>query len=97
MFLKCGCGCVVIPVDSKSFEKKDWIVRLVDYCGDTDGLAISSERRLGDHILQENIAKAYFLSPDESKPYLEQLSKLVSDGHRYAELSRVLRSATREG
>jgi hypothetical protein len=93
MFLKCGCGCVVIVVESTAFrEPVNWTVRLVDYCGgDSDGVLIGPEHRLGERIIPENIKTMRFLSAEEYKPYLDQMSKLITQGHLFGRLKSVLK------
>lgn len=97
-FLKCGCGCVVLPVNSKSFDKKEWIIRVVDYCGGSgEGYPrIGIEERLGSCMLPENVEKAYFLTPDECKPYFVRLAALVEKGHQFEALRFALKPLIEE-
>jgi len=92
MFLKCGCGCVVLVVESQNgFEKENWIVRMFDYCGESDGIAIGGPERLGARILPRNVETARFLSPDEYAPYLDQLRDLVVDGYRFRTIKAAMK------
>jgi hypothetical protein len=91
MFMECGCHCIVVPVESKSGDRADWIVRMISYCGGESGLEIGQEFRLGDRVNPENIVNSRFLSPEECKPFFDQLHELVHKGHLFNDLKIALR------
>ena len=93
MFLKTGCGCIVMVTDMTSGGKADWLIRTIDYCGDSDGVRIGMEYKLGECILHVNIENSRFMTPEESIYLWRELAALVTDGYRYRELSTHLKLA----
>ena len=90
MFLKCGCGCVVLVVNATPVEKKDWTVRMIDYCGETDGIALGPEESLR-RIMAPNIANSRFLSHEEYTPYLDRISVMMRQSYAFERLQQALR------
>jgi hypothetical protein len=93
MFLKTGCGCIVMVTNMSSGSKADWLIRTIDYCGDSEGARIGVECKLGDRILHINIENFSFMTPEESIYLWRELASLVTDGYRYRELSVHLKLA----
>lgn len=98
--LRIGCGCIVL-VTQESDQLPKSTIRLIDYCGvsgDEASLRIGRESLLKDHANPENLKQdnVVELSAEESAGLFDRLANLVSDGYRFQELQRLLKSAVRD-
>jgi hypothetical protein len=95
MFMRLGCGCVVLVVSSEAnnWNRESWIARKIEDCrGDDDRIPwMGAEEPLSNMGDKEQIAKAVAMTPEECRPYLDKMAALIRKGHQLNELRSAFR------
>jgi hypothetical protein len=91
-FLVMGCGCIYLVVDMRGNKPNaNTVARLIDYCGDSEGLTIGKLTTLGEAVMPVNVDVARPVEHTTSTALLDKLGELVADGYRFRDLQNVLK------
>lgn len=94
-FVRVGCGCIFLVLNSSDADRAKWTVRRIQYCGaasDENEPNITADRLLGADILPESLASDHMnsLYPDATARILDRLADLVRKGYRFEKLQDAL-------
>lgn len=83
-FKRYGCGCLYLVTGEDQG-------RLIEYCGDSDGLRIGPETKISTMVLPSNLEKATTVTDAEMNSILNHFSTLVSQGHSANEFRHLVK------
>ena len=88
MFLRAGCGCVVLVTASTTLIDSTTKVRMIKDCRGDCGITIGPEVEMGESY---NIDLVTFLSAEEETDLFNRLAKQLRDGDRFVDIQFALK------